>query len=187
MSSIKVSGNASGTGAFTVTSPNSNNTQTLTLPDATDTLVGAAATQTLTNKTLTTPTVAAVKSAASGTPTAFQDSGGTEVGTLCRAWVSFNGTGSTGTNQTIRASFNVSSVLKNATGDYTVTFSNALTDANYCVTACARNDGVGSGANYAVVVKAGTTPTSSAITIVTGPPSSGALNDSAYIYIAIFR
>lgn len=39
MSSVKVQGNASGTGVFTVASPNSNNTQTLTLPDNTGTLL----------------------------------------------------------------------------------------------------------------------------------------------------
>lgn len=38
MAQLKVQGNASGTGVFTVTSPNSNNTQTLTLPDTTGTL-----------------------------------------------------------------------------------------------------------------------------------------------------
>jgi len=57
MSQIKVTGNASGTGVFEVTSPNSNTNRTLTLPDATTTLVGADATQTLTNKTLTSPTI----------------------------------------------------------------------------------------------------------------------------------
>lgn len=61
-------------------------------------------------------------------PPVFQNSANTEIGTLCRAWVNFNGTTSPGT---IRASFNVSSVTKNGTGDYTVNFTNALTDANY--------------------------------------------------------
>ena len=50
----------------------------------------------------------------------------------CRAWVNFDGTGTTGTNQTIRASFNVSSVYKNGTGDYTVNFTTAMPDVNYC-------------------------------------------------------
>jgi hypothetical protein len=45
-----------------------------------------------------------------------------------KAWVNFDGTTSPGT---IRASFNVSSVTKNATGDYTVNFTNVLVDANY--------------------------------------------------------
>lgn len=53
----------------------------------------------------------------------------------CRAWVNFDGTGSTGANQTIRASGNVASVYKNASGDYTVTFTTAMPDANYAVNA----------------------------------------------------
>ena len=52
----------------------------------------------------------------------------------CRAWVNFDGTGTTGTNQTIRASGNVTSVFKNATGDYQLNFVTAMPDANYAVT-----------------------------------------------------
>lgn len=52
MSNLTLRGNASGSGTFIVESPNSNNSRTLTLPDATTTLVGTDATQTLTNKTL---------------------------------------------------------------------------------------------------------------------------------------
>jgi hypothetical protein len=59
----------------------------------------------------------------------------------CRAWVNFNGarnatnTGAStnGANVHIRASGNVASVLKNGTGDYTVTFTTAMADANYAV------------------------------------------------------
>ena len=46
----------------------------------------------------------------------------------CRAWVNFNGTAAS-----IRASGNVSSITKNAAGDYTVNFTNAMPDANYAV------------------------------------------------------
>jgi hypothetical protein len=52
MSKIALSGNASGTGTFTIASPNSNSDRTLNLPDSTTTLVGTDATQTLTNKTI---------------------------------------------------------------------------------------------------------------------------------------
>ena len=38
MSSIKLESNASGTGIFTIASPNSNTNRTLTLPDATGTI-----------------------------------------------------------------------------------------------------------------------------------------------------
>jgi hypothetical protein len=52
MSSIKLESNASGTGIFTIASPNSNTNRTLSIPDTTTTIVGTNATQTLTNKTL---------------------------------------------------------------------------------------------------------------------------------------
>lgn len=53
----------------------------------------------------------------------FDTAGGNAV----KAWVNFNGTGTVA----IRASFNVSSITDNGTGDYTVNFTNALADANY--------------------------------------------------------
>jgi hypothetical protein len=56
--------------------------------------------------------------------------GTTEQTRIAKAWVNFNGTTSPGT---IRSSYNVSSVTKNATGDYTVNFATAMTDANYSV------------------------------------------------------
>lgn len=61
MSLVTIQGNASGTGTLTIAAPNTNTDYTLTLPQATTTIVGTDATQTLTNKTLTSPTI-------SGTP-----------------------------------------------------------------------------------------------------------------------
>ena len=52
MSQVTLEGNASGTGIFTVAAPNSNTNRTLTLPDATGTVVTTDATQTLTNKSI---------------------------------------------------------------------------------------------------------------------------------------
>jgi len=49
----------------------------------------------------------------------------------CRAWVNCNGT--TASPSTIRGSGNVSSVTKNGTGDYTINFTAAMPDTNYCV------------------------------------------------------
>jgi hypothetical protein len=48
-------------------------------------------------------------------------------GQLCKAWVNFNGTSTVD----IRASYNVSSITDNGTGDYTVNFTTALADASY--------------------------------------------------------
>jgi hypothetical protein len=49
------------------------------------------------------------------------------VTTNALAWVNFNGTGTVA----IRSSYNVSSITDNGTGDYTVNFATALSDANY--------------------------------------------------------
>jgi hypothetical protein len=68
-----------------------------------------------------------IKNGVANTPPTIQDSAGTEIGTFCRAWVNFNGTGTVA----IRASFNVSSITDNGAGDYTVNFTNAMPDANY--------------------------------------------------------
>jgi len=46
-----------------------------------------------------------------------------------KAWVSYNCS-----TQTINSSYNVSSVTYNATSDFTVNFTNAFVDTNYCVT-----------------------------------------------------
>jgi hypothetical protein len=52
MSSIALSPNAAGTAIFTVAAPGTSTDRTITLPNATTTLVGTDATQTLTNKTI---------------------------------------------------------------------------------------------------------------------------------------
>jgi hypothetical protein len=66
---------------------------------------------------------------------------GTQTGSApiygCRAWVNFDGTTVTnvgGENRcTISASGNVSKVVRNGTGDYTVHFTTAMEDAAYAV------------------------------------------------------
>ena len=49
----------------------------------------------------------------------------------CRAWVNFDG--DSGSGNTIRASGNVSSVSRTATGEFTVNFATSLPDSNYAV------------------------------------------------------
>jgi len=44
-----------------------------------------------------------------------------------KAWVNFNGSGTVA----IRASYNVSSITDNGTGDYTINFTTAMPDVNY--------------------------------------------------------
>jgi hypothetical protein len=49
---------------------------------------------------------------------------------IAKAWVNFDGTTSPGT---IRSSYNVSSVTKSGTGNYTVNFTTPMADVNYSV------------------------------------------------------
>lgn len=87
---------------------------------------------------MSTLSVATIKSQ-NTLPPAVQNSSGTEIGTFCRAWVNFNGTGTVA----IRASFNVSSITDNGTGDYTVNFTTAMSDANYSATCLVGTGSVG--------------------------------------------
>ena len=54
----------------------------------------------------------------------------TVVNGTAKAWVNFNGTGTVA----IRRAFNVSSVTDNGVGQYTITFTTAMVDANYSAT-----------------------------------------------------
>jgi|11_taG_2_1085331.scaffolds.fasta_scaffold111559_1 hypothetical protein len=76
---------------------------------------------------MSTVKAANLQNTGSGAPT-FQNSSGTEIGQLARAWVNFNGTGT----PAIRDSFNVSSLTDQGQGDHQVNFTNAIGNANYC-------------------------------------------------------
>ena len=54
MAKVKIQGHASGTGILTVTAPNTSTDRVITLPDSTDTLIGAATTDALTTRINTT-------------------------------------------------------------------------------------------------------------------------------------
>jgi hypothetical protein len=70
----------------------------------------------------------------------------------CVAWVNFNGTGT----PAIRASYNVSSITDNGTGDYTINFTNALADANYSFAASSSNSSQGTSDEYSGISAYGT-------------------------------
>ena len=84
---------------------------------------------------MSTVKAANLQNTGSGAP-AFKNSSGTEIGQLAKAWVNFNGTGTVA----IRDDFNVSSITDNGTGDYTINFSTAMPNANYCAAGNASQD-----------------------------------------------
>jgi len=59
-----------------------------------------------------------------------------DVDTIIKAWINFNGTGSIA----IRNSFNVSSIVDNSAGNYTVNWDTDFADVNYAATVTSRNN-----------------------------------------------
>jgi hypothetical protein len=126
---------------------------------------------------MSTLSVATIKSQ-NTLPPAIQNSSGTEIGTFCRAWVNFNGTGTVA----IRASFNVSSITDNGVGSYTVNFTTAMPDANYSITVSSVLT-----SNYPIL---GTgTPVAGNVSIALANQTASAQTaaDSSVVFAAVFR
>ena len=95
-----------------------------------------------------------------------------------RAWVNFNGT-----NASIRGSGNVASVVRNGLGDYTINFTTAMPDANYCVSGSG-DQAVGASATIGVMAGVAPTTTSVRVRVL----NSGNANfDPAQVHVAIIR
>ena len=97
-----------------------------------------------------------------------------------KAWVVFAGATGTITN-----SYNVTSVTRNGVGDYTITFTTAMANNNYCVIGSAK------GAGYDNVLSGGTssaTKTTTQLQIATMTIGGTAVsrNDSTEVYVCIF-
>lgn len=112
----------------------------------------------------------------------------------CRAWVNFNGTrnstdtgaSTNGANVLIRASGNVASVLKNGTGDYTITFTTAMPDVNYAAFATTGTTGTSTNAIIGYELNIASRSTSS-VRIASGNNESDAFTEMPQVSVAIFR
>ena len=129
---------------------------------------------------MSTIKAANVQNTGSGAPT-FKNSSGTEVGQLCRAWVSFNGTGTVA----IKDSFNVSSITDIDTGRYAMNFSTAMANANYCFAGNTSSDG-DSGNETILSAHGGTAPTASAFTMRTTKTINGDYTNKNIVTVSIF-
>lgn len=98
---------------------------------------------------------------------------------IAKAWVSYFGN-----TNTINGSFNVTSVTDRATGKFTVNFTNAMEDINYCAVGAI---GIYGSANqdFPVQGPALVRNSTSALYVATGSNTS-TLVDSEF-YVAVFR
>jgi hypothetical protein len=153
MSAITIAGDTSG--SITLDAPAVAGSTTLTLPATNGTFILANA---------------------SGNLQANSGYGSVATGYLCRAWVTFNGTGTVA----ISASGNVTSITDNGVGDYTVNITTAMPDVNYSIAANAA--AVGS-VNFQCPIKVVTSV--SAFSIYTS--NGTATTDSTVICVQVFR
>ena len=138
---------------------------------------------------MSTLTVGTIQSNTTSPPV-VENSAGTQIGTFCRAWVNFNGTGTVA----IRAAFNCSSVTDNGTCSYTINFTVAMPDENYATVASMQSTFTGSVAFSSTmsITPSGTYSTAgvSVVGVAAGDVSSYAgqsVTDSAIVCVAIFR
>jgi len=127
---------------------------------------------------LTELSLASLQSTSEDTPPVVEDVNGVEVGQFCRAWACINASAGT-----LRDSFNVSSIVDNGTGDFTINFDNPLPNANYAV-AGSQDDGT-SGAAMGPMVDT-TTPQTVSLVRVQFSSGNGTAIDSAYAMAVVF-
>lgn len=98
-----------------------------------------------------------------------------------KAWVNFNGIGTVA----IRAAFNVSSITDNGTGNYTVNFTTAMSDTNYCIVTYnnGNNDTAVSTATRLIYPIGSTT----AFPLLNFRISDSTYQDNAFMSVAVFR
>ena len=101
---------------------------------------------------------------------------------IAKAWVAFNGV----TSPSIRSSFNVSSVTRYSTGQYLVTFTTAMPDANYCFQCNAQDQNNGMGVPIAQADPTRTIAAGSLPVIYNYPPDT-AYYDAQIFTVTIFR
>ena len=89
---------------------------------------------------------------------------------------------------TIRASGNVSSITDGGTGNYTINFTTAMPDANYCAVGSSKFVSGAAGQNLRFGVSAyGTDFTTTAVNVQTTTAGNQSLADSEMVSVSIFR
>jgi hypothetical protein len=99
---------------------------------------------------------------------------------IAKAWVNYKGT----STQSVRNSFNISSVTYNSTGDYTLNFTTAMPNADYAVTGTA-GGGSSNPNNYLTGPSTATTMSTTQFRFQTRNDGAGFV-DSDTIMLSVF-
>lgn len=163
MSQVKITGNASGTGVLTIAAPNTNTDRTINIPDTAGNIVTTGDSATITAGML--------------------DGGqtGSQPALACRAFVSFNGTGTVA----IRTSKHISSISDNGTGSYGVNFATTFpSDYATNITVSKASGSISSGNSSFGMLREylGNTSYVNAYSVT----SAGAVVDRNYISVSVF-
>lgn len=94
---------------------------------------------------------------------------------VAKAWVNFTGAG------VIRDSYNISSVTRNSTGNYTIVFNTAFSNANYCISISTQQT---SGTNVSMTSSLSSPPTTSQCILAAANSVNGSAVDPTISYIS---
>lgn len=182
---VKLNGSTSGYAQIQAAATAANNT--LTLPSGNGMLVGQSTTNAPTNGQIpigngTDYTPATITAGTGITITngsgtiSIANTGGAVTGTqLAKAWGSYNFVAN-GSVPTLKSAYNITSITRNSTGNYTFAFTNALSDANYSIVAMPYY----SSSILPSSMITYSAKTTSSVTLATGYVNSGGANATPY-------
>lgn len=107
--------------------------------------------------------------------------GGINQARIAKAWLNYDGT-----TPTIRDSYNIGSVTDNGTGQYTVNYSTAMSDANYSIVVFAHDDESGSGWWRTAVSQDGASQLAGSFAVETIHSSANNYVDSDTVCVQVF-
>jgi hypothetical protein len=105
---------------------------------------------------------------------------------IAKAWVQF-----AGSSGTIAGSFNISSITRASAGQYTINFTTAMANANYCATASVSTSSAPQGCFVEMFTatnstQVATAPTTSSFSMAVLQYNAAAFLDPVYVNVAVF-
>lgn len=102
-----------------------------------------------------------------------------------KAWVNFNGTGTV----SVRGSFNVSTLTDDATGKYTASYTNSMSDGNYVITTATVDGATTQRGGNTLNLRDGQSPATGSIGLEARSGASatqnGVVNDIDYVFVTV--